>query len=295
MARIQGLALALVVGFSAACATDADPVLEATEATDVDETDEATDDRDDGDPVTPPMAPPDPLPPTPPGQTPPPSQTCAYGSDVYTPYPGTSVYPIGRVAEFPWVGVEDFSSYASGTTIECSNNKAQRDYVDVTAGCLSASSASGVIGLTSTGIYRSFALGHTTGDARPVKWTDQGVEYSFFYQTPATGNVGFKAFTRYTTEYDLYVASWRLDGVVQIQKKHCGTYTILKKTTTIAPPSPNTWHTIRFEAEGNELRLYLDGTLAMSVTDNTFTSGTAGIRIDQMSDALIDDWSVFAP
>jgi hypothetical protein len=82
---------------------------------------------------------------------------------------------------------------------------------------------------------------------------------------------------------------------VQIQKKHCGTYTVLKKTMAIAPPSPNEWHTIRFEAKGSELKLYLDGALAMTVTDHTFTSGTAGIRIDQMTDAVIDDWSVFAP
>ena len=295
MARIKTLALAFVVGsFAAACATDADPVLDDTGATDPG-LDPAGDpnDGEDAEPV-PPMAPPENPPPTPPGETPPPSQTCSYGSDIYTPYPGSSVYPIGTVAQFPWM-VEDFSSYASGATVECSNNKALRNYVDVTAGCLSHANTHGAIGLTSTGIYRSFALGHTAGDARPVKWTDQGVEYSFFYTTPATGNVGFKAFTRYTTEYDLYVASWRLDGVVQIQKKQCGAYTVLKKTTAIAPPTPNAWHTIRFEAKGTELTLYLDGALAMTVSDNTFTSGTAGIRIDQMSDALIDNWSVFAP
>ena len=243
----------------------------------------------------------------PPGATPPPSTTCSYGPDIYTPYPGSGVYPIGRVAEHPWRGtgasypdgVEDFRSYSSGNTVECGGDKTQRSHVDVTAGCLSAagsgSSASGRIGLTSTGIYRSFALGYTGNDARPVKWTDQGVEYSFFYTQGATGNVGFKAFTRYTTEYDLYVASWRLDGVVQIQKKQCGTYTILKKTTALAPPAPNQWHTMRFEAVGTELRLYLDGTHAMTVADTTFTSGTAGIRIDQMNDAVIDNWSVFAP
>lgn len=314
MARKKITLAFLMMSGLAACATDGS--VESPEAEgiiqpptgDVDDVGEGSD-GDDQMPTTPPAPPPttEQPPPPPPGQTPPPSVTCSYGSDIYTPYPGTSVYPIGRVAEFPWRGtgasypdgVEDFRSYTSGTTVECGGDKAQRNYVDVTAGCLSATgsgaSASGRIGLTSSGIYRSFALGHTASDSRPVKWTDQGVEYSFFYTAGATGNVGFKAFTRYTTEYDLYVASWRLDGVVQIQKKHCGVYTILKKTTAIAPPAPNQWHTIRFEAIGNELRLYLDGSHAMTVTDNTFTSGTAGIRVDQMSDAVIDNWSVFAP
>ena len=43
------------------------------------------------------------------------------------------------------------------------------------------------------------------------------------------------------TEYDLYVGSWRMDGVVQIQKKHCGEYTILKRIANFGPPSPNVW------------------------------------------------------
>jgi hypothetical protein len=312
MARIETLTAALLLSIVAACGTSGALDESATDPVDQPEADTGDDGSDGGEdtPTTPPSQPPPPTTTTtttPPGQTPPPSVTCSYGPDIYTPYPGTSVYPIGRVAEFPWRGtgsmypdgVEDFRNYSSGNMIECGSNKDQRNYLDVTAGCLSSAgsgtAASGAVGLTDTGIYRSFALGHTGTDTRPVKWTDQGVEYSFFYQTGATGNVGFKAFTRYTTEYDLYVASWRLDGVVQIQKKQCGTYTVLKKTTTIAPPTPNEWHTIRFEAVGTELRLYLDGALAMTVTDSTFTSGTAGIRIDQMKDALIDNWSVFAP
>jgi hypothetical protein len=100
---------------------------------------------------------------------------------------------------------------------------------------------------------------------------------------------------RYLTEYDLYVASWRKDGVVQIQKKQCGTYTILKRIATYGAPSPNVWHTMRFEIVGSEMRLYLDGTLAMTVTDSSIKHGTSGIRIDSADGAYLDDWRIYAP
>lgn len=234
----------------------------------------------------------------------------AYAADVYTPFSGSGPFPNGTVKELPWRGptatypdgVENFRGYAPPVNVECGGTRSRRSYLDVTAGCLDAvASSTGTAGRitgTSDGYYRSFALAFAPGDAtHPVQWTDQGIEYRFFY-TKQTGNVsnpGFKAFARYVTEYDLYVASWRMDGVVQIQKKQCGEYTILKRDDHYGAPRTNTWHTIRFTAVGRDLRLYLDGTLAMTVADDTFVSGTAGIRIDSADGALIDDWRVFAP
>jgi len=242
-----------------------------------------------------------------------PSAGCApYGSaaDVYTPYANPGASPVGKVSTYPWRGpsagypdgVEDFRGYGTSLplNLECGGTRSRRTHLEVTAGCLDAvvdgGDPRGKIGLTSTGIYRSFALPFAAGDAsNVVRWTDQGVEYRFRYATGPVGNTGFKAFTRYRTEYDLYVASWRLDGVVQIQKKACGQYTVLERLGSYGAPSPNAWHTIRFEAVGNRLQLFLDGQLAISLTDATFASGTAGIRIDAMGDALIDDWRVYAP
>ncbi|MBA3395044.1 MAG: hypothetical protein H0T89_20525 [Deltaproteobacteria bacterium] len=242
--------------------------------------------------------------------TPPPTSNCpAYGSDVYTPYPGSGPFPTGKVSTYPWRGpttaypngMEDFSGYAAlPLNVECGGTRTMRNYLDVTAGCLDAvpdaANAVGRVQGTSAGYFRTFALGYAPGEtSHRVLWTDQGAEYRFFYATGATGNTGFKVFTRYRTEYDLYVASWRMDGVVQIQKKQCGEYTVLAKIATYGAPSPNAWHTIRFEAVGNRLELYLDNTLAITATDDTFSSGTAGIRIDSMNGALIDDWRVYAP
>lgn len=234
-----------------------------------------------------------------------------YDSGVYTPFVNYGPVSSGNVAAFPWRGkatsypdtIEDFRSYgpALPEQIECSGDKGARDYVDVTSGCLTAVSAdggkAGRIGGTSSGYYRSFALPYDPANQRQVAWTDMAVEYRFFY-SKWTGNVsgpGFKIFARYLTEYDLYVGSWRQDGVVQIQKKQCGVYTVLERNNNYGPPAPNMWHTIRFEVVGNEQRLYLDGRLAMTTTDDSIKRGTAGIRIDSAEGALIDDWRVSAP
>lgn len=233
----------------------------------------------------------------------------AYGPDVYTPFADLSSVSTASVATLPWRGKsssypdtsEDFRAYAVPDTVECSNNRGERDYVDVTSGCLDAAMFGGdkvgKIHGTSDGYYRSFALPYDSAANRQVAWGDQGVEYRFNYSA-WTNNVsgpGFKAFVRYLTEYDLYVASWREDGVVQIQKKQCGEYTVLKRNNTYGAPSKNTWHTIRFEVKGSELRLYLDGTFAMSATDDSITHGTAGIRIDSAENSYIDNWRVYAP
>ncbi len=233
----------------------------------------------------------------------------AYGSDVYSPFANFSSVTTGSVATLPWRGRassypdtnEDFRGYSVPASVECSSTKGARDYVDVTSGCLDAAMFGGdkvgKIHGTSDGYYRSFALPYDSDADRQVAWGDQGVEYRFYY-SEWTNNVsgpGFKAFVRYLTEYDLYVASWREDGVVQIQKKQCGVYTVLTRNPDYGPPAPNTWHTIRFQIVGNEMRLYLDGTFAMSATDNSITHGTAGIRIDSAEGSYIDDWKVYAP
>lgn len=232
------------------------------------------------------------------------------GPEVYSPYRAPGAYPHDTVAVLPWRGdgamypngTEDFSNYGTlPQTVECGDDKKLRSYLDVTAGCLTAvqlgTYTRGKITATSDGYYRSIALGYASGTSLPAKWTDQATEYRFFYAaaTGTNGNPGFKAFLRYRTEDDLYVASWRTDGVAQIQKKHCGDYTPLIILPAFGAPTPNAWHTIRFTALGPKLDLYLDGAHVATANDPNFTWGTTGIRIDSMDGAYIDDWKVFAP
>jgi hypothetical protein len=237
--------------------------------------------------------------------------TCNESASTYTPYtlPGS---PSGTVADLPWQGLgsayppagnEKFQEFGSGLprVIECADDKSARTYLNVTDGCLDEaefqSAPRGEIRASSDDTFRVIALGYAGSNAAPIKWTDMGVSYKFFYSTDegAQNLPGFKAFLRYRTEDDLYVASWRVDGVAQIQRKHCGLYEPLVVDASFGAPAPNEWHTIEFTAVGDQLDAYLDGKHALSVKDSVFSWGTAGIRADAMNDAYLDDWTVFAP
>ena len=224
-------------------------------------------------------------------------------SSVYTPFTGTS--STGSAATYGWKGYnttypsanEDFRGYTLPLTVECSSSKSARSHLDVTAGCLTAvaigSYSRGKITSTTDGAFRVVALPFTGSESNPLKWTDVHNEFRFYYTGTSGPGVdpGFKAFVRYRSENDLYVASWRVDGIVQIKKKQGGTYTTLAQTTKAAP-STGAWHRVRFDAVGNKLDLYLDGTRVLSATDSAFSWGTAGIRTDAMTGAYLDEWTV---
>jgi hypothetical protein len=224
-------------------------------------------------------------------------------TSTYTPFTGTSA--VGSAATYVWKGYnttypsadENFRGYSLPVTVECSSSKSTRSHLDVTAGCLTAVSVGGYsrgkITSTSDGAFRAVALAFTGTQTSPLKWTDMHNQYRFYYAGSSGAGVdpGFKAFARYRTENDLYVASWRLDGVVQIKKKQNGSYSTLAQTTK-SRPSTNTWHTIRFDAVGTRLDLYLDGTRVLTAYDSTFSWGTAGIRTDATNGAYLDEWTV---
>ncbi len=229
---------------------------------------------------------------------------CASDGRVYTPYvPQTCESPIASADSIPWAGA-DFEAQDPGI-VECSNSKEAITNFDVTAGCLTVVKVGtynrGQVKLTDTGYFRALALGYAPWNPNVAKWTDSGTEYRFYHKgkTGEAGNPGFKAFIRYQDEDNLYVASWRFDGVVQIQEKKGGVYRPLVIFHRNYPaPTPNVWHKIKFEAKGNLLTLYLDGTLIgwTSVPETElFTWGTAGIRIDSADGTFIDDWRVFTP
>ena len=221
----------------------------------------------------------------------------------YTPFTGTS--STGSASTYPWKGykttypaaTEDFRSYGLPSTVECSSSKSTRSHLDVTAGCLTAvavgSYSRGKITSTNDGAFRAVALAFTGSETNPLKWTDMKNEFRFYYNGTSGPGVdpGFKAFVRYRSENDLYVASWRTDGIVQIKRKKAGTYATLAQVTK-SKPSTGTWHTMRFDAIGSRLDLYLDGTKVLSATDSSFSWGTAGIRTDAMTGAYLDEWTV---
>jgi len=77
----------------------------------------------------------------------------------------------------------------------------------------------------------------------------------------------------YTMFYDAY--SGRLYGGKFVN----GALTdLLPSTQTIAASG---WHTLRIEAQGSQIKYFLDGTVLATVTDTTFHSGLCGIGYSQ--------------
>lgn len=193
----------------------------------------------------------------------------------------------------PWS--DNFDSYQAPQSIECSSTKSSLANLDVTAGCLTAALVStyhrAAVTLTSAGAFRVVALPHQNNEL--VKWTDQHNEFRVYVGGTTDGAMpGVKAFVRYRSEDDLYVASWRFDGVVQIQRKQCGVYTTLVHTN-LPPPTLRAWHRMRFDAVGENLALYLDDKLVLTTQASAFSWGTAGIRLDGVTGTYLDDWRVF--
>lgn len=221
----------------------------------------------------------------------------------YSPYDASGSYPSGPVTLHPWVG-EDFSQYGAApgvpVEVECSSDKGKRSHLEVTSGCLDAVLIGSQNQYTRGQVrcpdsdFRVLALGRAAGYVNPVKWTDCTVKFRFHgHQTGDTNYPGVKAFNRYRTEDDLYVASWRWDGVAQIQRKWLGDYVVLAIADDYGPPSADAWHTMEFSAIGTSLALKLDDVLVLQTTSGTFSWGTCGIRIDGTDGCYIDDWMVY--
>jgi hypothetical protein len=212
----------------------------------------------------------------------------------YDFYPGTG-YPSGSVATYPWqtpsdTGFEAFETYANGSVIESSANKALQSHLEVTSGTLTSKyvgTAAYRRAKTDDFNFRMLIQGLSSG--KRVKWTDQAIEARFYvdaWQASDDTWQGVHLFGRYRTEHDLYVASLRRDGSTYIKRKLCGTYTtiatgLLKDAGGATRPfNARQWYTLTFSAVSNQLRFFVDDVEQLAVTDGTFSWGTMGMRTD---------------
>jgi hypothetical protein len=225
----------------------------------------------------------------------------------YDFYPGTG-YPSGSVATYPWqtpagTGFEAFETYANGSVIESSANKALQSHLEVTSGTLTSKYVGAAAyrrAKTDTFNFRMLMQGLSSG--KRVKWTHQAIEARFYVEAwHASGDTwqGVHLFGRYRTEHDLYVASLRRDGSTYIKRKLCTQYTdlasgLLKDAGGATRPfNTRQWYRLTFLAVGNQLKFFVDDVEQLAVTDGTFSWGTMGIRTDYATvyfdDIIISD------
>jgi|SoiMethySBSTD1v2_1073268.scaffolds.fasta_scaffold182907_2 hypothetical protein len=230
----------------------------------------------------------------------------------YEFYPGTGFYPSGSSESYPWqtpVGnaFEGFESYANSALIESSADKDRQSHLEVTSGALySKYVGPSLYRRAKIDAYNFRMLIQGLSNELRVKWTDQAIESRFYvdvWQTTDHSWQGVHLFARYRTENDLYVATLRKNGFVYIKKKQCRPgepplYTELASGQFLDQNgNPRSfhlkqWYTLTFAAIGNHLEFFIDGVPQLSVTDGTFSWGTAGIRTDYAT-VYLDDIILF--
>ncbi|KFA89272.1 hypothetical protein [Archangium violaceum] len=219
------------------------------------------------------------------------AESAATAASTYDFYPDSNYIICTSASSCPWAG-ESFEAYADGSTVECSSNSLQRAHLEVTSGCLSSRYAgTWRRGWTST--YNFRALSRLYVDGKKVGWKTAAPSYRAHIQEWQAGApewAGLHVFARYQTENDLYVASYRKDGLVTIKKKLGGVYTTLAQKMLRAPAT-RTWHTVKLAVSGDTLQYFVDGTLQLTAHDTSLTWGTTGVRTDYM-DVYLDDWKL---
>lgn len=207
----------------------------------------------------------------------------------YDQYPGNrDQYPKGTPSEFSYPK-QDFEKYSVGQLIGRSSAKDLEANIIVTSGEITCQNNGGVKdGFTTTYNFRMLLNPMNSSKIR-VGWTD--------YKITMLGTVmrwhpdkpdwaGMHLFARYLTSDDLYVGSYRSDGLITIKKKIKGSYTTLA-SVDIGPPDVGREYVMAFEVEGNNLRYYIDGVLRLKAVDGDLKWGTSGIRLDY-SDTYVD-------
>ena len=125
---------------------------------------------------------------------------------------------------------------------------------------------------------RAYQQSGTSSDARALvggAWAGQAVQIRV---KPNAYNgsgrhVAVLARARSTSEY--YYLALTNTGSVVLGKRSGGGLSNLASAAAAAPTG--TWQTLRLEAFGSTLRGFLGGTLLVTATDGTFTSGRAGV------------------
>ena len=213
---------------------------------------------------------------------------------VYDPFGTNTHYPMFSVVDVPTAfSGEDFESYGHNDVVAASSGNVS--HIDVTSGVLYAKHLNGSQvwkrGFTDSSVFRMLAVG--TFDGLPVRYQDGTASIRVYFNAihaNAPFYHGAHIFQRYQTEYDLYVASLRLDGKVAIKKKVCGQYTTLAQADfSGGSVNMGEWYDIDFEPMA-QIQSLCRWKLRVIRNGYRFIRGTTGVRLDY-ADVYLDDWT----
>lgn len=105
-------------------------------------------------------------------------------------------------------------------------------------------------------------------------WTDFAFEARF--RLTARGDKTFNMTFRSSPE-GAYIVAMSGEGYMHIAVDNGSNYKVIKERSY--PIKPGQWYLARVEAQGNQIRLYIDDALVLSAEDNTTQSGSIGIFI----------------
>jgi hypothetical protein len=143
------------------------------------------------------------------------------------------------------------------------------------------STGTGVWGNAQTDTETVFAQTSLAGDARALVGVPayaQSVEVTArptAFASGGTGDKWFGAIARYANDANYYYVSVRSGGTISLRKLVDGQIGVL--ATASLPVSPGTWYSLRLEAVGSRLRVYVDGELKLEATDSSHVRGQSGM------------------
>lgn len=125
-------------------------------------------------------------------------------------------------------------------------------------------------------VYRQTSSNEGRASAGNTSWTDYAIEAKVKIDNWNGTNRAYVA-GRYQDGNNFYAASLYNSGggKLEIRKKVSGSTTTL--TTLDYPLSAGTWYTVKLELAGSTIRMFVNGTLQLTATDTSLSSGAIGL------------------
>ena len=132
-------------------------------------------------------------------------------------------------------------------------------------------------------------VGGVVATAGSSSWTDYSLEFDV---KKVSGNY-FNVVFRYTDANNHYLLEPSSDSIhIALFKKVGGSYQELTSPRPLQNTTQGNWYHYKIVAQGPSIKVYVDGTLKIDVTDNSLPAGKIGIGAYSGATAYFDDVQV---